>query len=223
MLFVLSFLRASPAQAQESTSLAREEQFTIPNKNSTISFATNGTYQKASFENNVWSFKNLRLGSSQSNEEINLKVSAQDCAIRIATCQIFHGPFIGYPVLTARIRYSIIGNGAQTFNLDLDPTEGDWNVIVNGEYRGENIDWQVSSDYTLMIKNASGDVNLIYYGYPQSYIESQSSDFLLDNHSVSIIVAVALVIFILLSAIVMARARRGRTMRAEEDNTNVRW
>ena len=208
MLSLLSLFFASLALAQTSISFTRQDQFDIPSRNSTISFAANGSYQQVSFENSIWLFENLKLGSLQNSEEINLEVSAQDCDIRISSCQVFRGSFVEHRVLTARIRYSIAGEGAQSFNLGLDPKEGDWNVIVNGEYKGENLDWELSPDNTLTINSAYGNVTLIYYGYPQSYIDTLGSNSVLDNHNVSITIAVAVGIIVFLAAIAMAKARQ---------------
>lgn len=206
-LSLFSLFFAFPVRAQTSTTFAREDQFDIPSKNSTISFTTNGSYQQGSFKNNIWFFQNLKLGSSQSSEEINLQVSAQDCEIRIISCQVSSGSFLEHRVLTARLRYSIVGEGAQSFNLGLDPKEGDWNVIFNGEYTGENNDWRLSHDNTLTINKAHGNVTLIYYGYPESYIASLKSNSFLTNHHVSIAVTALVVIIVFLAAISMAKTR----------------
>jgi hypothetical protein len=51
------------SQAQTQTTFTTADKFGIPQYNSTISFALNGSYSAARLENGFWTFKNLNLDS----------------------------------------------------------------------------------------------------------------------------------------------------------------
>ena len=63
ILFILS-LTCSYTQAQTNTAFTSAAKFLVPAYNGSISFAVNGTYSTATFENNTWTFTDLHLNRS---------------------------------------------------------------------------------------------------------------------------------------------------------------
>jgi hypothetical protein len=185
------------AQAQTDTTLKPTDKFGIPEYNSSISFATSGNYERASLENGTWNFVNLRLNNSQLLEKLTLRVSAQDSNVTIRSYQTSNTTS-GWRV---RLRYIVTGRGSQTFNFGLDPIGGEWDVIFNGVYKGENDGWRVSPDGTLVITAATANVTIAYYGSPDSLGDNgnSSNQPVYQQHSVAIITAVAVAITVILT------------------------
>src|SRR3990170_1034721 len=193
------------ARGQSETAFTPTDKFDIPVNNSSISFAVNGTYEQASLENGSWSFLNLRLNNSQTTEKLGLKVSANDSKVTINSCQINNNStFGGARVRAARIRYTVVGQGTQVFDLGLDPKGGAWGVIFNGIYMGENDGWSLSPDGTLTVTGATGNVTLSYYGFPGSFGGGGEgfSEPILKQHSVVIITTVAVATAVLLALVI---------------------
>src|SRR3990170_2512365 len=189
------------AHGISQTAFAPTDRFDIPVNNSSISFAFAGTYEQASLENGVWSFVNLRFNNSQSAEKLSLKVSAKNSEVRITLCQIYNSTFGGAGVRGARLRYTVVGQGIQVFDLGLDPKGGDWGVVFNGIYMGENDGWSLSPDGTLTVTGATGNVTLSYYGFPGSFGGGGEgfNEPILKQHSVVIITTVAVATAVLLA------------------------
>ena len=209
------------AQAQTVTAFTPTDRFDIPDYNGTIRFAVNGTYTEASRESGTWSFVNLRLSNSQSAEKLGLKVSAKDSKVTIASCQINNSTFGGAIVRGARLRYTVVGQGTQVFDLGLDPKGGDWNVIFNGIYKGENDGWSLSPDGTLTVTGATANVTISYYGFPGSFGGNGDgfNEPILKQHSVVIITTVAVATAVLLAAVIKAWKRessRGKFVKLEK-------
>ena len=155
---------------QSIISFTSTDKFDIPANNGSISFGVNGTYEKATLENGVWSFADLRLNTTQSSVTVNLKISSKNAIVTIMSCQIYNSSFAGEPAKVARLRCSLVGEGAQVFDLGLDPKGGDWNVIHNGVYIGKNNGWSLSPEGALELNGLTGNVSLYYYGYLLIYI-----------------------------------------------------
>jgi hypothetical protein len=198
------------AHGQSETVFTSTDKFDIPVNNSSIRFAVDGTYEQASLENGSWSFLNLRLNNSQRGaEELNLKVSAKDAKVTINSCQINNSTFGGAIVKGARLRYTVVGQGIQVFDLGLDPKGGDWNVIFNGVYMGKNDGWSLSPYGTLTVTGATANVTLSYYGFPVSSGGSGDgfNESILTQHSVVIITIVVVAIAVLLAIVIKTRKR----------------
>jgi hypothetical protein len=185
------------AQAQTDTTLKPTDKFGIPEYNSSISFATSGTYERASLENGTWNFVNLRLNNSQLLEKLTLRVSAQDSNVTITSYRTFNTTIGGVYVLG----YNVTGQGNQTFNFGLNPIGGDWGVIFNGVFMVENDGWRVSPDATLTITGATANVTILYYSFPDSFggNGNSSNQPIYQQHSVAIITAVAVAITVILT------------------------
>ncbi len=145
------------AQAQTDVTFDPTDKFSIPEYNSSISFNVSGTYRKATLENGTWNFADLHLSNSGSTE--NLKVSAQDSNVTITSYQTTNAT-----AFVTRLRYTVVGSGAQTFNLRLNATGGEWSVTVDGIFITEDEGWNISPDKTLTITGAASNSNVtIYY------------------------------------------------------------
>ena len=193
---------------QPETFFTKNDMFDIPESNSSISFATEGTYEKAKLENSVWIFENLRLNNSQNVEKLGLKVSAKDCKVNIISFQIFNSTFAGQSVKRASLRYTVIGNGIQIFDLGLDPKLGDHAVIFNGSiFAGRNHGWSLSPEGTLIIDGATANVTIAYYGFPYSFEDNTN---LIDQHYVVISSTFVSGIIIVISAYINRTRKKSR-------------
>ena len=195
------------AHGQSETTFTPTDTFEITVNNSTISFAVNGTYEQANLENGSWSFVNLRLMNSRNPTKLNLKVSAKDSKVTITSCQIYNITLAGERAKGAILRYTVVGQGVQVFNVGIDPKGGDWDVISNGVYMGKNDEWYLSPDGTLTVTGATANVTLIYYGFPYSLQEGGDSlnQSILKQHSIVIITTIAVAITTILVAATRTR------------------
>jgi len=188
---------------QSGISFTTMDPFIIPSSNSSINFAINGTYEKASFENGVWSLVNLQFSGFQSAEKLDLKVSAENCEVTIFSCLIYNSTFDGERVRSARLRYSVVGTGEQVFDLGLEPKDGDWGVIIDGDFKGETDGWRVSSDGVLKITGATGNVTCSYYGFPASFLDTRSGGSqIFGQHSVVTTTSVVMALIVLVAVII---------------------
>jgi hypothetical protein len=184
------------------------EKFDFPANNGSLSFATDGSYEKAIFENSVWSFLNLDLNNSQSFDKISFQVSVEDSKVTIISCRIYNSTFVGERVRNARLSYTVIGHGKQVFNLDLDPKGGDWQVILNGIYKGKNDGWSLSNDGSVSITRATSNVTLVYYGFPDSFRDSTNGfNQIINLHSVLIATTFFVSITVLLATFIKKRKK----------------
>lgn len=190
------------ANGQSEITFTAADKFEIPSNNSSVRFTNNGTYEMTSLENRVWSFENLRFFNYQGMEKLNLKVSATDCDVTISYYLVYNGTFGGENVKRARLSYTVSGPGTQIFNFGLDPSMGNLDVRLNGEWVGRNHGWTVSPDGTLNITGATANVTLLYYGYPDSFGNSPN---FFDEHSVVIISTFSVVIVVFLAIFITRR------------------
>ena len=190
------------SQAQTDTSFKPTDKFDIPENNSTINFATDGTYVRASLENGAWNFVDLRLNNSQRPEKLTLRVSAQDSNVTIRSYQISNTTSTG----GIRLRYNVTGQGSQTLNFGFIPKGGEWDIIFNGIAKWENDGWRISPDATLTITGATRNVAISYYGLPPSFADISNQP-VYQQHSLAIITAVAIVITVILAVAIRIKKR----------------
>jgi hypothetical protein len=158
-LIGLLFLQFSvSAQAQTGILLATTDEFGIPENNTFIRFAVNGTYTNVAFENITWQFTDLHLNNSGNNPPLNFKASTQDSNITITACQRTN------PNNTSlRLRYRVMGNGTQTFNFGLNLIGGYWILSINGNnYLTQDKGWRILADGSIMVIGATGNVSVSY-------------------------------------------------------------
>jgi hypothetical protein len=204
-MFSLGFFSA---QAQAFISFTPKDAFIIPENNSTINFATDGTYSEATLQNGTWNFMNLQLNNPDNNSGLaNFKASAQDSSVTIASCQ----NFIGTVTAGIRLRYSVVGYGTQVFNFGVILKGGEWTVSFNGDFVTENVGWRSSPDGTVTVTGATANVSISYYIVPSELggnMDTSNQTFY-QKHSVAIVTAVSVaLVFILAVAIRVNNVRR---------------
>ncbi len=207
MAFTGLLLIIPTVRAQTSVNFAPETPFQIADYSGTIHFAVDGTYARATLENNAWTFHDLRLVNSTALEF--LKASVQDCNITIRSFSRF------LSVQSAGIlRYNATGPGTQIFNFGLSPKNREWSVIFDGEFLPRGKGWQIADDGTITITGATTDVIIFYLDYPQD-IDNSSLPFHLQ-HSVAIITG-ALVAGVAIAAVVISTRNRKTNRRKTID------
>jgi len=191
-------------QAQTDTTFKLTDKFDIPAYNSTISFATGGTYERASLENNMWKFVNLRWNNTGPLE--NLTVSAQDSNVKITTYQRFNASTVA-----ARLRYTVVGHGTQTFNFGFVMKEGGWTVSLNGRSMGENEGYSVSPDQTITVTGATVNASISYFNLNAFGGTTESSDlpFYL-KHRVAIATGIVVAVAVVLTVVIRRRNHEGK-------------
>jgi len=165
-IFLISFLVLPAVFAQdetESTAFTPQDQFIIPEYNSSISFATGGSYSNASLVDNIWHFTGLLLTNATSSfpffSGIRFSVSAQNCNLtitRIDTLNVFP-PWPGW------VEYTVSGVGNQTLNLNYAQERWlSYTVYVDGEEKPQNDGWSVTEDGWLSVTGATSNVRIHY-------------------------------------------------------------
>jgi hypothetical protein len=105
-----------------------------------------------------------------------------------------------------RIRYTVEGQGTQTFNFGAIPKGGIWNVVVNGVYLGREDKWTLSEKSTVIVNGVAtgSNVSIVYYTYPDFYVALSNRSFY-ERNSVAINTAIALAASVALAAAVAAK------------------
>jgi len=195
IIFTLS-LACSNAQAQTTTSFTPIDKFSIPEDNGIISFAANGTYSSATFQNNTWTFTNLQITRSRLLE--NLEISTQNSNVTILSYATANNT----EFTSTTLRYAVEGDGKQTLNLN--PGSGqetiEWSVTFNNHFIDEGDGWSISHDGTIVVSGATGNVSLArddYFNNASGY----------EQHSVAIITAMLVAITVIIAVVVKVKNR----------------
>jgi hypothetical protein len=206
---MLSLLLSCPnTHAQNTMVFGPTTKFGIPAYGGTIGFAVNGTYSNASFQNDSWTFRDLRLEGSQPLD--NLIISAQNCNITIVSYQI---PNLN-SFRNAIFRYTVNGNGKQVLNLGFGPEPGgsssgiEWSVIFNNNvFAAQGDQWNVSHDGTINVDRANGTIRVIHWGFLSQIAQNSNLPFY-EQHSVAIIVIVSVAATIMVAVVINLNIRR---------------
>jgi len=206
IVIVLIFPWTCPnAQAQTNITFSPADKFNIPSYNGTISFAVNGTYSEATFENDTWTFMNLRLYGSQPLD--NFKISTQNSNVTIFSYLAFNTT-----LQSALLRYATEGQGKQILNLGLGSQEGewssiDWSVITNNNvFIAEGEGWTISHDGTIVITGAAGNVSIVHWGFFENSIPSSNLPFY-QQHSVAIVIAMVVAVTIIVAIVIKVKSK----------------
>lgn len=221
IIFLLVFPWIYPnAIAQNNTTLTPEDKFTIPLYNGTVSFAVNGTYSKATFENDSWTFTNLALVGSHTLQ--NFTVSAQNSNVTILSYLA-----LNFTRQSSRLRYSVEGQGKQVFNFGQGTTGGkfsgiDWSVITgNSTFLAEGAGWTISPNGTIVVSGISGNVSVIHWGFFDSTSFDSNLPFY-QQHSIAIATAVSLAVAVAIAVVVKVRNSKSPSNKQLEKNAQAK-
>ncbi len=167
LLTQLLFCSFVSVSTQSEVGFTSEDIFEMPSKNSSIRFASNGTYEVATLEDGVWSFQNLYIFDSRTTEKLNLTISATDCDLTVY-------PYVSAPykygvalLKWIILRYTISGQGTQVINLGFDPNNGQLDVILDNEFAARNQGWTKTDDGTITITGSYSNITLWYIEHPE--------------------------------------------------------
>ena len=137
--------------------------FDIPEYNTSINFASNGSYVYTNLENSTWRFQNLIVDDyvTPNASTWYLRMSALDCNVTITS---YCAPYVNGK--DAWINYTVTGVGTQAIDNNYDRL-GCWEitnytVIIDGTEGSENDGWTVSDDGWLIVTGATSNVTIIY-------------------------------------------------------------
>ncbi len=205
-LFCLSL--SHTVEAQNSTLFNSTDSFVISDQNSSIRFATNGSYSSATLQDGTWVFKNLTLyNSTRAN---NLKISAynSDVLIYAYSASSPYSQFSRFAIII----FSIERSGTQEFNFCLNNSEpthpSEWGVVLpDGTFLAEGKNWQLLTDDTILISELTGNVTLVHYGFDASGKKDLS---FYEEHSVALVTLAVVAITIIISSIINYKVQRSQ-------------
>jgi hypothetical protein len=137
--------------------------FDIPEYNTSINFAFDGSYVYTNFENSTWRFQNLIVNDyvTPNAPTWYLRMSALDCNVTITS---YCAPYANGKDVW--INYTVTGVGTQAIDNNYDRL-GRWEitnytVIIDRTEEAENDGWTVSDDGWLIVTGATSNVTIIY-------------------------------------------------------------
>jgi hypothetical protein len=198
-------------QAQTQTSFTTADKFSIPQDNSSIRFALNGSYSTATLENGFWTFKNLTLfsqnlsflGLNATQGSGDLKISAKNSNVTIWTYIS-----VNYSFPIDLLSYYAEGTGNQTINLGLNASRSssdEWSVIVADSVflpLGQN--WRLLPDDSVLVWDQTGNVTVAHFSFNNEY---KNLSFFLQ-HYVGIFTILLLAVVILVAAVIRLRTKK---------------
>jgi hypothetical protein len=213
---VLIWLLVNPSlcvftQAQPQTAFTIADKFIIPQYNSSISFAINGSYSAATLENGFWTFKNLKL-DSQNNTFLGLNASQGVGALKVSAQNsniiIWNYISINYTLPVDLLSYYAEGEGNQTFNLGLNFSRSaaeEWSIIVSDSvFLPLGQGWSLLPDDSVLVWGKTGNVTVAHFGFNDEY---RNLSFFLQ-HYVGLLTAGLLIAVIAVAAVIRFRTRK---------------
>jgi hypothetical protein len=213
LLLSVIFCLLPISHAQTVVTFNPYTQFNIPVLNGSITFAFNGTYDKATLENDTWVFENLHV--FRSSNLASFQISVKNSNITIFSYVQGNSSNFG----NIRLSYSVKGNGEQTINLGLKKSDyvenanRQWAVVVtnfanvknvqNYNYLNEGKDWKLMNDGTFTINGMPGNTTLVRYTYSSG---NSNLPFYLQ-HSVAITVTIAFALVIVALVLIKLKTR----------------
>lgn len=197
------------ALAQTSTAFGPAAEFNVPAYHGVISFAENGTYASAVFENNTWVFTNLHLYRSPPLR--SLVISAEDSNVIIYSHNVTTADFPN-----ERLTYLAQGKGEQVINMGVGPHGGspvDWIVVTNGTFISNG--WSVARNGTVTVTGLTGTISVIYFGFTSQIANSHLPFY--EQHSVAIAVTVAVAATLGVAVFVKVKVMRREGKGAEQN------
>ena len=194
------------SQAQNNTSFAPTNHFLIPSNNGAVSFAQNGSYSKATLENDGWVFEDLRMNGSFPIQ--NFSVSAQNSNVTI-----FSYFSSNNATTTLRLRYAVVGEGKQIFNFGLKGHVNgvDWTVIKTVDRKNifltPGTDYTISSNGRIVVNGGTGNFSIAHYNFYNNNLLHSNLPFY-EQHSVAIATSAALASIAVLVVVISVRNRK---------------
>lgn len=205
IIFVLGVSYFCPiSQGQTRQTFTPSDKFIIPELNGTVSFANNGSYIEATYENNVWSFKDLRFNVNQSLG--NLKISAENSNIVVRNISSFNSSF-----RSSRVTYIVEGAGKQTVNFDFNSSQpssvSEWSVNLDGRsFVGEGRGWNLLRDNTVVVTGAVKNATIVHYFFIGT-LDDKNLPFY-QKHSMVIITVAAVALIVAIAIILKLKVRK---------------
>jgi hypothetical protein len=171
-----------------------------------VCFAQNGSYSKATLENNGWTFENLNINGSMPLQ--NFSVSAQNSNVTI-----FSYFSSNNATTTLRLRYSVEGEGKQIFNFGQQTHVNgvDWTIVKTlnrkNTFLTPGTDYTISSNGTFIVNGGTGNFSIAHYNFYNNNLLHSNLPFYLQ-HSVAIVTSAVIAIFVVLSTVIAVRNRK---------------
>ena len=202
VVIIFAFLLICPyTKAQTNISFTPADKFSIPAYNGTISFAVNGTYSNATFENNTWIFTNLLLNRSRLLE--NFVISTKNSNVTIRS----YGTTSNTEVQSATLRCVVEGHGEQILNFGLGSGKGEleWFISFDGSSAGlgEGQGWTVLHNGTIVLTGTTGKLNIVRYDY---FVSSSNLPFY-QQDSVAIMTAIIIAVTVIIALVIEVKTR----------------
>jgi hypothetical protein len=216
---ILIWLLANPqlcvtTQGQTQTDFTTADKFSIPQYNTTISFALNGSYSAATLENGFWTFKNLKLdfqdlsflGLNATQSLGELRISAHNSNVTV-----WARISVNYSFPIDLLSYYAEGAGNQTVNLGLNTSRSssdEWSVIVSDSvFLPLGDDWSLLPDNSVLVWDRTGNVTIAHFGFNAEY---RSLSFIFQ-HYVGIFTALLLAAVIFVAIVIKIKTRKSKT------------
>lgn len=203
---LVSFFVVS-VNCESETLFTVDDVFDLSSNNSSIRFASNGTYETAFLENNTWFFDGLYFDLDViSAQKLNISITARDCNVTIIPFFAFTRASEEDSVTRIFFRYLVEGQGTQAVNLGFDLHRGQIEAILDGEWTGLNHGWSRSFDGTVTVTAPVSNVTISFYGHPESYLDEPD---LLGDHFVVIASSFSFVVIAVLATIFQLKKGTG--------------
>lgn len=203
LVFATLLSLLSTVDAQQATAFSTTDHFDIPNLNSSIRFAYNGSYVNATLENNTWRFEGLSINGSQPQGII--LVSASDSNLTIFS---FFASQSAANFPRKSIRYFAEGAGQQVFDIGVTGTTDVsewWVTLPGGVFLAEGKDWQLFSNNTVKVNGQTGNVSVVHYDYGLDRVRDLP---FLEGHSVALLTVVAVAVTVTAAVLISVKRRR---------------
>ncbi len=193
-------------QAQTIVAFSPADKFNIPALEGAVSFAVNGSYSKAAFENNTWIFTDLQLNGSQMLRDF--RISTQNSNVTIFSFRINNGTAFQ----SERLRFKVEGQGEQILNFGLfsgqavSISSAEWTVIFgNRTVVSEGDGWNLLPDGTVIVNGATENVSVIHYNFLNSFENNSNLPFY-QQHSVAIATAISVGVAIIIAFVIKVKS-----------------
>ena len=186
-----------------SATFVPASKFLVPDYKGSISFAVNGTYSTAIFENDVWAFTNLTLSGAQPIE--NFGISTQNSNVIISSYTSSYNT----EDQVSRLRYTVEGRGEQIINFG-QGTVGtlEWSISFNNHSVDKGKGWTTFNDGTIVLTGATGNVSIVRYDYFGYGLPSSNLQRFLQLHSVAIVTAATLAVTVTIAVVIKVKKQR---------------